>query len=167
MAELNEQQARFCGEFLVDLNAAAAARRSGYSLAAAKEVGYRLLTLPHVRAEVDRLKAERAASLALKAEDVVRELVKLSHANMLNYVRVQPDGSAAVDLSAMGEDEAAALQEVTVEEFTDGRGDEARPCRRIKIKLADKTRALELLGKHLALFTERHEVAVSTGPTAG
>jgi phage terminase small subunit len=161
MAELNEQQARFCGEFLVDLNAAAAARRSGYSLAAAKEVGHRLLTLPHVRAEVDRLKAERAEGLRLKAEDVVRELAKLSHANMMNYVRKLEGGLATVDLEHVDHDLGAAIQEMTVEEFTDGRGDEARPCRRIKIKLADKTRALELLGRHLALFVEKHEVTVA------
>ena len=56
---------------------------------------------------------------------------------------------------------AAALREVTVDERAEGRGDEARPYRRVKIKLPDKTRALELLGKHLAMFTEKVQASVS------
>lgn len=161
MQELSKLEAAFCQEFLVDLNAAASARRAGYSPAAAKEIGYRLLTRAHVRAEVDRLKMERAESTRVKAEDVVRELIKISHGNMMNYVRKLDGGLATVDLEHVDHDLGAAIQEMTVEEYTEGRGQDAQQVTRVKIKLADKIRALELLGKHLALFTEKHQVNVS------
>ena len=39
MADLTPKQERFCQEYLVDLNASAAARRSGYSKATAGVIG--------------------------------------------------------------------------------------------------------------------------------
>jgi hypothetical protein len=41
---------------------------------------------------------------------------------------------------------------VTVEDFLDGRGDDAREVRRVKFKLHDKRAALNDLGRHHKLF---------------
>jgi hypothetical protein len=76
---------------------------------------------------------------------------------MQDYMRVGPDGDPVLDCSKLTRDQAAALQEVTVDTYTNGRGDDAREVKRVKFKLADKLRALELIGKHHKLFTERHE----------
>jgi hypothetical protein len=54
-------------------------------------------------------------------------------------------------------DQAAALAEVTVEQFMDCRGEHAREVRRIRSKLVNKIDALELLGKHHKLYTDRVE----------
>jgi hypothetical protein len=51
----------------------------------------------------------------------------------------------------------AALAEVTVEHFMDGRGEHARAGRSIRFKLANKIDALELLGKHHKLYIDRVE----------
>ena len=53
-----------------------------------------------------------------------------------------------LDWSKLTRDQAAALIEVTVEDFLDGRGEDAREVRRVHFKLANKIDALELLGKH-------------------
>ncbi len=45
----------------------------------------------------------------------------------------------------------------------DGRGKNVREVKRTRLKLADKNRSLELLGKHLKLFTERVEVSALEG----
>ena len=42
-----------------------------------------------------------------------------------------------------------------VEDFTDGRGDNARNVRRVKIKTLDKLNALDKLGKYLGMFVDR------------
>jgi hypothetical protein len=44
-----------------------------------------------------------------------------------------------------------------VEEFVRGRGDKARPAQKIKVRMADQLRALEMLGKHLGMFKDRVE----------
>ena len=63
----------------------------------------------------------------------------------------------------MGEIWTAAIQQVTVDEFVDGRGKNVREVKHTRLKLADKNRSLELLGKHLKLFTERVEVSALEG----
>jgi hypothetical protein len=59
--------------------------------------------------------------------------------------------------------QTAALAEVTVEQFMDGRGEEAREVRRVRFRLASKIDALELLGKHHKLYVERHQHDWGTG----
>jgi phage terminase small subunit len=74
-------------------------------------------------------------------------------------MRANPNGDPYLDFSKLTRDQAAALVEVTVEDFKDGRGDAARDVRRIKFKLADKRAALVDLGKHLGMFVEKHELS--------
>ena len=54
---------------------------------------------------------------------------------------------AFCELSELTPGQAAALREVTVETFTDGKGADAREVRRVKFKLADKLGALLQLGR--------------------
>lgn len=56
----------------------------------------------------------------------------------------------------MGEDEAAAIAGLDLRQMRDG--SEVK-----KIKLADKARSLEMLGKYLRLFTERVEHTGTVG----
>ena len=44
---------------------------------------------------------------------------------------------------------------MTVEDFLDHRGDEARSVRRVKFKLHDKQAALGSLGRHLGIFDQK------------
>jgi phage terminase small subunit len=88
---------------------------------------------------------------------VVSELAKIGFANMADYMTVGTDGDPFLDFSKVTRDQAAALSEVTVEDFKDGRGEDARDVRRVKFKMHDKRAALVDLGKHLGLFTEDPE----------
>ena len=82
---------------------------------------------------------------------------KLGRANMADYMKIGPDGDPVLNFAELSRDQAAALVEVTVEDFLDGRGEDAREVRKVKFKLADKRGALDLLGKHLGLFRDRVE----------
>ena len=70
---------------------------------------------------------------------------------------------AIVDLSTLTRDQAAAIQEVTIEDYRDGRGADARDVRRVKVKLLDKRAALAEMGKHLGMFKELHEHSGKNG----
>ena len=63
-----------------------------------------------------------------------------------------------IDLSGATRDQLAALQEITVEDYLDGRGKDARQVRRTKIKLADKQGAIERLNKMFGWIIDRSEV---------
>ncbi len=115
------------------------------------------LRKPQIAAAIAEAQAERADRLKIDADTVLQEIAKLAYVNMRDFIRLTPDGDAYVNLSNLTREQAAALAEVTIEDFVDGRGEDARNVRRVKIKLADKKGSLELLGKHLGLFTERIE----------
>jgi hypothetical protein len=67
------------------------------------------------------------------------------------------DADPYLDFSKLTRDQAAALTEVTVEDFKDGRGEDARNVRKIRFKLADKRAALVDLGKHFGMFRDKIE----------
>lgn len=58
----------------------------------------------------------------------------------------------------MSREQAAALQEVTVDEYKEGRGEGAKQVKRVKLKLCDKRQSLVDIGKHLGMFIDRHEI---------
>jgi phage terminase small subunit len=116
----------------------------------------RLLQNPEVSLRVEELQAEHRKRHDITVDRILTELSKIGFSNMLDYVKVDgPD--AFVDLSTLTRDQAAAIQEVTVEDYKDGRGENARDVRRVKVKLSDKRAALVDLGKHLGMFKELHE----------
>lgn len=161
---LNPKQQRFVAEYLKDLNATQAAIRAGYKADNADVTGPRLLGNVGVASAIAFGQAKLAEKAGVTAERVVAELAKLGFANMQDYMRVGVDGDPWLDFSQLTRDQAAALTEVTVEDFKEGRGEDARDVRRVKFKLADKRAALVDLGRHLGMFVEnvRH-----SGPSGG
>lgn len=162
-AQLTPKQKRFVSEYLIDLNASAAARRVGYADRSARVTGQRLLQNPAIVEAIASNQSRLATKLEVNAEKVLAEIAKMGFANMMDYITVTPGGDAVVDLKALDRDKAAAIQEVTVEEYTEGRGEDARNVKRVKFKLADKRANLELLGKNLRLFTEKVELTGKDG----
>ncbi len=143
---MSPRQQRFVDEYLIDLNAAAAATRAGYSPAAATEQGHRLLTYAHVAEAVAAGQAERAKRLAVTADRVIEEYAKIAFANMADYAAVGPA------LETLTPNQTAAIAEVS--QTANGA---------VRIKLHDKKSALDSLAKHLGLFIDRHELTGRDG----
>ncbi len=95
---------------------------------------------------------------------MLSELARLGFSNMMDFMNITGEDDAFVDLSEITREQAAAISELTVEDYVEGRGDDAREVRRVKVKLADKKAPLELLGKYLQLFADRVE---HSGPGGG
>ncbi len=163
MKKLTNKQQTFVMEYLIDLNATKAAERAGYSKKTATVQGARLLTNVKVAAEISALQSRRFQKLSITVERVLDELALLGFANMLDYITVGANGEAKVDLSKLTRDQAAAIGEISVEEFTERTGEyeDGKPTfenvKRTRFKLTDKRAALVDLGKHLKLFTDRVE----------
>ncbi len=150
--KLNERQRKFCREYVVDLNATQAAIRAGYHEKTAYSMGPRLLKHVEVRECVAELKRALASKLEITQERVLKEWAYVAFANMQDFTRVTPEGDPYVDLSRCTREQMAALAETQVEDFTEGRGENARNIRRVRIKFHSKPQALEALSKHLGLF---------------
>ncbi len=154
---LTAKQKRFVDEYMVDLNATQAAIRSGYSAKTARSVGSENLTKPDIASAIEKRQKRLADKYEVNQERIVAELARIGFSNMQDYMRSNSEGDPFLDFSNLTRDQAAALAEVTVEDFKDGRGEDARDVRRVKFKLHDKRAALVDLGKHLGMFKERVE----------
>ncbi|ALB44601.1 terminase small subunit [Clostridium beijerinckii] len=153
MAKLTLKQQIFCDEYLIDLNATQAAIRAGYSPSTAKDIGCENLAKPNIRTYIDKIMAERAKRTGINQDRVIRELARIAFINpndVMNLDEVTVKENAS-------EDDLAAIQSVRIKTVPtkNGKGVER------EIKLADKLKALELLGKHLGMFTDKVDLNVS------
>lgn len=150
MADLTEKQKRFCREYLRDLNASKAAIRSGYSKKTAGVQGHELLQNPEIQKRITRAIEARATRTDISIDKVVQELARVAFSDIQDFVNWNKEGVAIRDSKELNEDQSRAVSEIA--EGIDGKN-----RRRVKVKLHDKVKALELLGKHLQMFVERQE----------
>lgn len=125
----------------------------------------KLARKPDVVKRVQEITGAAAERVGVTVERVIAELALLGFSNMQDYMRAGADGDPYLDFSGLTREQAAALVEVTVEDFKDGRGEQARDVRKVKFKLADKRAALVDIGKHLGMFKEHveHSGAIEVG----
>jgi len=124
----------------------------------------KMLHSPAIAERIDELKSHAASvTSVVTVSRVLEELANIGFANMADYVRVQEDGTAYVDLSKIDRKQMAAIAEVIVEEVPEGKGDNVRMIRKTRFKLHDKRAALQDLGKHLGIFKEKIEVTGANG----
>lgn len=152
---LTAKQARFVEEFLVDLNATAAARRAGYSKKTAKQIGAENLTKPDIQAAIAAAKQKLSERCQVQLDDITRELARMGFANLADYHGITSEGEPYIDLSGCSRGQLAALQDLSVEDFVDGRGEDARLVKRVRIRLGDKKGALALLAELLGHGAKR------------
>lgn len=157
MAKLTTKQKLFVDEYLIDLNATQAAIRAGYSTHTAYSIGSELLKKPEIRAYVDKAMAERSKRTGINADRVIIELARIGLVNPDDLIDF---GQAAVKKDA-SEDDLKAIASIKVKTTT---SDTSETVER-EIKLYDKIKALELLGKHLGMFTDKLELTGSVPVT--
>lgn len=144
---MTKKQKLFVEEYLLDLNATQAAIRAGYSPETAGAIGAENLKKPQIQNAIARAMAERSRRTGVNAERVVLELAKIAFANAGDLIDAQ---DATVRAGASRED-LAAIQSIKVKDMGD-MGIER------EVRLADKLKALELLGRHLGMFSDRLRV---------
>ena len=81
---MNQKQAKFCQEYVIDSNGAQAAIRAGYSPKTAREQASRLLTKVHVRKRIEELHAQSQKRMEVTVDSLTQFLLDdrtLAHAN--------------------------------------------------------------------------------------
>ena len=150
---MTDKQKRFCEEYLIDLNATQAAIRAGYKPRSAGSVGSENLEKPEIRACVDQMLADRSARTGVNADRVVRELAKIAFAKGTDVIDTET-GNVREDAT---DDDRACIAAVKVKQVN---GADFTSIEH-EIRLCDKVKALELLGKHLGIFEDNINVDVS------
>ena len=139
MPKLTDKQKEFVRQYLVDLNATQAAARAGYSVKTAYRQGADLLQKTSIREAIEKAQAKRARRVEVTQDYVLSNLVEVVERTM----------------------QRAPVTNRKGEQVTD---EEGRAVWTFDAKGAN--RALELLGKHLGIFTDKIRAEVS-GPDGG
>lgn len=154
--KLNAQHARFVAEYLVDLNAADAARRAGYSDKTAKQIGHRLLASPAIQAAVSAAQAKHIAKVDLTAENVLEQLRRII---MFDPAAMYDDRGCLLPVRDMPPEARSMLSGLEVDQIFEGSGDERKQTGVVsKVKFWNKADSLKAAMSHLALLAPvKHE----------
>lgn len=159
---MTPKQTRFIAEYLIDLNATQAAIRAGYSKKTASRAASDLLSNPTISARVATLKSAQLETADLSATRVLEELRRLALVDIRGFYDVNGNLKPMHKLTA---EQGAALAGVETMKRNVEAGDGVMDTVH-KIKLWDKTRALEMLAKHFALLTDVIKIEDEAGLVA-
>jgi len=129
---LTDKERRFCEEYIVDYNAKRAATIAGYTADWAGEAGYQVLQRPDVIEYLNHLKGEQTIRTKVNADYVLNAIVETLERCRQEVRPVHTkSGGVFVVQDANGE-----------------------PANAFKFDAKNVLKAAELLGKHLAMFTD-------------
>jgi phage terminase small subunit len=148
--KLSPRHKKFVAEYLVDLCATQAAIRAGYSARTAGSSGERMLKTVEIARAVEAGKAKRLERIEVTQDQVVQELRRIAFSDPRSVMTWGPKGVRLRSSKALTNDEARLVAEVS--ETAQG----------MRLKMHDKPRALELLGRHLGIFSDGPTVVIGT-----
>ena len=160
---LNPRRRAFVLEYVKDKSGSQAAIRAGYSVNTAAVTGSQLLNTPNVRAAVDKLIAQRIASVGMTRETVLHEMALLATSCLEHYVL--DDEGQVNPAPGAPEGVMSAIKSIKrkVRAHYNNDGDVASKTFDVEVMLWDKPTPLKIMGRHLGLFPDRVEVTGKDG----
>ena len=150
MSGLNDKQRLFVAEFLKDLNATQAALRAGYSEKTAYSQGQRLLKHAEIAAALSEAAAARAERTQIDADWVLKRLADEADADIADLYDEAGALKPVKDWPEIWRKGLVAGVEVAEEfETVDGKKERVGVVR--KVKLSDRIKRIELIGKHVSV----------------
>jgi len=149
---LTEKQRIFVEEYLIDLNATRAAKSAGYSEHTAKEIGAENLTKPAIQKIITKAQLKRQKRTEITQDRVLEELARIA---FLDIKDAYGEDGQLLPVNDMPEDVRRAIGGL---EYLQIGGSESTGITS-KVKLIDKKSALELLGKHMVMFTDKKQIS--------
>ena len=158
---MTDAQKRFCDEYLIDLNATRA-YKVAYSNCkkddTARANSSRLLTIANIQEYISEKQKEIEKRTEVTQDMVIKELAKIA---FLDIRKLYTDNGQLKNVADLDSDTAGAILSLETLEEYDGYGDDREKIGDTqKVKLLDKTKALELLGRHLGIFNDKLDVNV-------
>ena len=141
--KLSAKRQRFVDEYCIDFNGTQAAIRAGYSVRSANIQAARLLTDDSIKKALDEKRLEIAEESKLKTSDVIDELRRIAFSDITQVISFNAAKAKVKSSRKLSEDAKKTI--ASVSQTQNG----------LTVKLHDKVKALELLGRYLNIFTDR------------
>lgn len=166
---MNDRQKRFADEYLIDLNAEAAAIRAGYSSRYARGNAHKLVANSCIQEYIKKKQQKREQRTEITQDMVLRELAIIAFSNAADYAKViekeVTQEVEGVEIPVL-DNEGKPVTYKTVEPIlTDDLTEEQKKALAVikkgrdgfEVKPYDKLRALEMLGRHLGMWDKKSE----------
>jgi phage terminase small subunit len=150
---LTPKQKRFVEEYLLDLNATQAAIRAGYSERTARQVGAENLSKPVIMAAVSEAQAARSDRVKIDADWVLARLVDEVEADFVDLIDANGAVRPVEQWPEVWRKGLVAGLDVQ-ENFDEG----AKIGQTVKLRLSDRLKRIELIGKHVSVQAFREQV---------
>ena len=156
---MTDAQKRFCDEYLIDLNATRA-YKIAYSRCKKDETanvnGSKLLRNTKVQEYISEKMKDREQRTKITQDMVIKELAKIA---FLDIRKLYTENGQLKNVADIDSETAGAISSLETLEEYEGYGDDREKIGDTqKVRLLDKTKALELLGKHLGMFKDKVEI---------
>lgn len=158
---MTNAQKRFCDEYLIDLNATRA-----YKVAypnckkdeTANAASSRMLRNVKVQEYISEKQKDIERRTEVTQDMVIKELARIA---FLDIRKLYTENGQLKNIADIDSDTAGAISSLETLEEYEGYGDDREKIGDTqKVKLLDKTKALELLGRHLGIFNDKIDVNV-------
>ena len=162
--ELTDKQQLFCIYYIRCFNATKAYQKAyGVDYATAASIGYRLLEKDGVKQEIHRLKQDRLNREFLSESDVFQKYMDIAFADVTDFVEF---GNEDVDVILdTGERKTITVSHVNIKNDADVDGtiisEVSKGKDGVKVKLADRMKALQWLTDHMDLATEKQKAEIA------
>jgi|WetSurMetagenome_2_1015567.scaffolds.fasta_scaffold46588_2 phage terminase small subunit len=150
MGKLTPKQSKFVLEYLIDLNATQAAIRAGYSEKTAYSMGFQNLRKLEIQKALEVHQKEIAERAGVTIDDLIRAYKQIA---FVDLAQCYDENGFLKNIHEIPESARAALAGIEIDEIYEGRGEDRVQigCTK-KVKLWDKLKALDALGRHLGFF---------------
>lgn len=120
----------------------------------------RLFRRPEIQAEIAKRQKRLREKHELTQDWVIERLMAIADSGrvLAKYKIPQPDGTLAWDFRDATEEDLAAISELSVDFYTEGKGDKAEQIKKFKVSVSDPKGALDSLARHLGLFNDKMTV---------
>lgn len=149
---LNDRQLKFCDEYLLCLNLTQAAINAGYSPRSSPQMGEALMKKHEVAEYIKKKMEKREKRVEVKQDRIIEELAKIAFSDMKNVATWGNGSVTFLDSEELSSDVTASISEIS-----SSYGENSSS---MKVKLHDKLRALDMLGRHLNLEMSKQKTSL-------
>ena len=147
---MTKKQKIFADEYLIDLNATRAYRVAYPSVKREETAavnGSRMLRNAKVAEYIQKRMQDRQKRTEITQDRVLQELAAIAFAKTTDYAEIKNECVRIKDTGDLDEQQVRAIAGIKKGKFG------------VEIKLNDKEKALELLGRHFGMFKDKVEVS--------
>lgn len=162
--DLTDKQQLFCIYYIRCFNATKAYQKAyGCDYRTAQSNGYQLLTNTYIRDEIMRLKQERLNREFLSETDIFQKYMDIAFADVTDFVEFGTEEMEVI--LDTGEHKTITVSHVNIKNDTDVDGSIISEVSKgkdgVKVKLADRMKALQWLSDHMDLATDKQKAEIA------